>query len=62
MAAFCKMALKSGGFMPQFLSPLEREALKIQHRSEHDKRVCDRIKAVLLFDEEWGHAEYSDLK
>ena len=29
----------------------ERERLKIQHKQERDKRVCDRIKAVLLREE-----------
>ena len=29
------------------LSELERRKLIIQHRRERDKRVCDRIKAVL---------------
>ena len=31
------------------LSELERRKLIIQHRRERDKRVCDRIKAVLAF-------------
>jgi len=38
----------------QNLSQLERENLKLQHRKERDKRICDRIKAVLLFDEGWN--------
>lgn len=37
------------------LSQLERENLKAKHKKERDKRVCDRIKAVLLFDEGWSH-------
>jgi len=43
--------------MEPFLSSQERENLKIQHRKERDKRVCDRIKAVLLFDEKWNYQE-----
>jgi transposase len=39
----------------QNLSPLERENLITQHKKERDKRVCDRIKAVLLFDEGWKY-------
>jgi transposase len=39
----------------QNLSQLERENLKTQHKRERDKRVCDRIKAVLLFDEGWSY-------
>jgi hypothetical protein len=37
-----------------FLSDAERAQLKTQHRRERDKRVCDRIKAVLLFDKGWS--------
>lgn len=39
----------------QNLSQLERENLKAQHKRERDKRICDRIKAVLLFDEGWSY-------
>ena len=44
-------------FMKQFLSLEERDKLKIQHRKERDKRICDRIKAVLLFDDGWNYQE-----
>ena len=43
--------------MKQFLSSHERDFLKTQHRMERDKRVCDRIKAVLLSDDGWGYKE-----
>ena len=36
-----------------FLSEQEKNQLKIRHKKERDKRVCDRIKAVLLSDEGW---------
>lgn len=36
-----------------FLSDDERTQLKAQHRKERDKRICDRIKAVLLYDKGW---------
>lgn len=36
-----------------FLSEEEKVQLKTQHKKERDKRVCDRIKAVLLSDEGW---------
>lgn len=39
--------------MHDFLSEEERITLKAQHKKERDKRICDRIKAVLLFDEGW---------
>ncbi len=37
------------------LSKQEREALRAQHRLERDRRVCDRIKAVLLYDKGWSY-------
>lgn len=43
--------------MQQDLSKEEQERLKIQHKQERDKRVCDRIKAVLLRDEGWTNEE-----
>jgi transposase len=36
-----------------FLNDQERTQLKIQHRHEHDGRVRDRIKAILLYDKGW---------
>lgn len=39
--------------MKNFLSEQERVLLKIRHKKERDKRVCDRIKAILLYDTGW---------
>jgi transposase len=39
------------------LSHHEKENLKTQHKKERDKRICDRIKAVLLFDEGWSYKQ-----
>ena len=39
--------------MRNFLTEEEREYLRAQHKRERDKRVCDRIKAVLLYDKGW---------
>ena len=36
-----------------FLTDQERTQLKIQHKQEHDGRIRDRIKAILLYDEGW---------
>jgi len=36
-----------------FLSEQEKVQLRIRHKKERDKRICDRIKAVLLTDEGW---------
>ena len=38
-----------------FLTPTQRSELKAHHRCERDRRVCDRIKAVLLFDKGWTY-------
>ncbi len=37
-----------------FLNDNERDQLKAQHKKERDKRICDRIKAVLLYDKGWA--------
>jgi len=37
-----------------FLTGDERRQLKLQHKIERDKRVCDRIKAVILYDKGWS--------
>lgn len=37
-----------------FLNDRERTQLRVQHKQEHDGRVRDRIKAVLLYDEGWS--------
>lgn len=43
--------------MPTFLSKEKREILQDQHKKERDKRVCDRIKAILLYDEGWIYSQ-----
>jgi HTH-type transcriptional regulator / antitoxin HigA len=39
--------------MYKILSPLQRSSLLLLHRKERDKRVADRVKAVLLYDDGW---------
>lgn len=43
-----------------FLSDAERAQLIAQHKRERDKRICDRIKAVLLFDKGWSVAAIAE--
>lgn len=43
-----------------FLSDVERTQLRAQHRRERDKRICDRIKAVLLYDKGWSVAAIAE--
>ena len=45
--------------MNNFLSAQIRSELILRHKDERDKRVCDRIKAVLLRDEGWTYEEIS---
>lgn len=35
----------------------EKEALEKQHKRERDRRIADRIKAVLLFAEGWSQLQ-----
>ncbi|WP_341788967.1 MULTISPECIES: helix-turn-helix domain-containing protein [unclassified Rickettsia] len=39
------------------LISVEREELKLCHRGERDKRIYDRIKAVLMYDDGYSIAE-----
>ena len=39
--------------MRNSLTDYERNNLLAQHKKERDKRICDRIKAVLLYDKGW---------
>ena len=43
-----------------FLSDDERAQLRAQHKRERDKRICDRIKAVLLYDKGWSIAAIAE--
>lgn len=46
--------------MSNFLTAEERASLHRQHKKERDKRVCDRIKAVLLRDKGWTWMQIAD--
>lgn len=43
------------------LSSTEREKLIKRHRKERDKRICDRIKAVLAYDEGYSYSEIAHI-
>lgn len=47
--------------MERKLTSKERERLIELHRKERDKRSCDRIKAVLAYDDGYSYAEISRL-
>jgi transposase len=46
--------------MNKILTPIERSELLIRHKTERDKRVADRIKAVILHDDGWSSARISE--
>ena len=43
------------------LTTQEREKLITRHRKERDKRICDRIKAVLAFDDGYSYTEIAHI-
>jgi len=43
--------------MEKYLSDQEKIELRTRHRSERDRRVADRIKAILLSDEGWSYRQ-----
>ncbi len=38
-----------------FLTQNEKDILKARHRQERDKRLCDRIKSILLLNKGWAY-------
>lgn len=47
--------------MEKKLTSKEREKLILRHRKERDKRVCDRIKAVLAYDDGYSYSEIAKI-
>lgn len=47
--------------MEKIFTPKEREKLIQRHRKERDKRICDRIKAVLLHDDGYSYSEIAKI-
>lgn len=47
--------------MEKMLTPKEREKLIARHRKERDKRICDRIKAVLAYDDGYSYSEIAHI-
>lgn len=47
--------------MELVLTRAKRHRLIWQHKSERDKRVCDRIKAVLLYDKGYSYTEIAEI-
>ena len=44
----------------KFLTDQQRSELRARHKLERDRRICDRIKAVLLFDKGWTYEEIAE--
>ena len=36
------------------MSEQEKVQLRLQHKKERDKHICDRIKAILLYNDGWS--------
>lgn len=47
--------------MTRRLSEQERIDLQKRHKKERDKRICDRIKAVLLFDKGYSYTKIAEI-
>lgn len=47
--------------MERRLTTQERLDLKIRHKKERDKRICDRIKAVLAYDDGYNYSEIAKI-
>ena len=43
------------------LTQIEKESLKSQHKAQRDKRICDRIKAVLLYDKGYTYEQIAEI-
>jgi transposase len=47
--------------MDKILTAKERQTLIQRHRQERDKRICDRIKAVLAYDDGYNYTEIAKI-
>ena|SRR3972149_11683392 len=47
-------------FMNGFLNQAERDTLKAQHPQEKNRRVADKIKAILLSDKGWTYRQIAE--
>lgn len=47
--------------MEKILTSKERQNLIARHRKERDKRICDRIKAVLAYDDGYSYSEIAKI-
>jgi transposase len=46
--------------MTKFLTEYQVSALKAKHRTERDRRIADRIKAVILANNGWTHKRIAE--
>jgi transposase len=44
----------------KFLTEQQRSELRARHKLERDRRICDRIKAVLLYDKGWTYEQIAE--
>ncbi len=43
------------------LTEEEKDSLKSKHKNERDRRIADRIKAVLLYDQGYGYEKIAEI-
>ena len=47
--------------MSTFLSATQINDLRIQHRKSREKRICDKIKAILLLDKGYSYEQIAEV-
>ena len=47
--------------MKNFLTKEEVNELKSQHRTEKNRKICDKIKAVLASNDGWSYKEIAEV-
>lgn len=47
--------------MATFLSPDQVDDLRWRHRKSREKRICDKIKAILLLDKDYSYEQIADV-
>jgi transposase len=57
---FAKIFLSGILLIVSILNNQQRSELRARHKLERDRRVCDRIKAVLLYDKGWSYERIAE--
>jgi hypothetical protein len=57
---FAKIFLSGILLIVSILNNQQHSELRARHKLERDRRVCDRIKAVLLYDKGWSYERIAE--